>query len=400
MKVKKEAADWNVAVTHYLTSGFAIPCVMAVIMAPLIMVLTKVLVLRSILIFISDFIGLWLGIISSVKYLAKTYIVKSPEKVLFLSTVYFLVLNFIMFVIIWCKKTGAAEEANIIVYLFVFALKGTFFYIVSKKYIGAYLISSQESYRVSTVAAPSPAPSQCQKVPQAVSDKKPFLSNTLFFALCSVIIILIFVVSGTPAYMSAFLKEAAFSGKLPPINKTLGRYYYDLSGSLADSKKYNEAIAAGEKAIQYNPDLDGAYGCIGAAYLHKGEHEKALPFLEKAYALNPRREANKINLDNAYSNLFSLSLNKNKYAETVYLMEKYTQVYPDDSIVWGKLGMAYMFLGRVDKAKEAIKKSLVINPNEIALINLAKLIQKMETSGLSGPEIARLFRAEKEKFLN
>jgi hypothetical protein len=95
MKEKKQSKDWYIAATHWLTSGFAIPFLMTLIIGiPLVILIGEKniipLVIASQIVY---FFSIWLGIIYSSKYITKTYIVNDKDKIANLSTIYLIVLG-------------------------------------------------------------------------------------------------------------------------------------------------------------------------------------------------------------------------------------------------------------------------------------------------------------------
>jgi protein O-mannosyl-transferase len=61
----------------------------------------------------------------------------------------------------------------------------------------------------------------------------------------------------------------------------------NLGAVLAMTKRFPEAIEQFEAGLKYDPRSAILYFYIGSAYRDMGQAEKGLPFLEKAYAMNP-----------------------------------------------------------------------------------------------------------------
>lgn len=95
MKEKKQSANWNIAATHWLTSGFAIPFLMTLVIGiPLVILIgEKNIVPLAIASQIVYFFSIWLGVIYSSKYIAKTYIVNDKDKIANLSTIYLIIIG-------------------------------------------------------------------------------------------------------------------------------------------------------------------------------------------------------------------------------------------------------------------------------------------------------------------
>lgn len=134
MKERKQSADWNIAATHWLTSGFAIPFLTALILGiPLVILLGKdnaiPLAIASSIIY---FFSIWLGVIYSSKYITKTYIVNDKNKIANLATIYLAVLGG-GFRLYGLMTKGISIESIIDACTFVVIV--IIFHIFSKKYL-------------------------------------------------------------------------------------------------------------------------------------------------------------------------------------------------------------------------------------------------------------------------
>lgn len=133
MKEKKESANWNIAATHYLTAGFAIPFVLSFILGiPMVLLLgtdgLAIIIGNTIL---SPFI-VWLGVIYSAKYVNKTYIIKDSQKVITLSMIYMIVIAGGLQI----SNTSIANfDVNSILEIIRVVTIIIIFYVTSKKYI-------------------------------------------------------------------------------------------------------------------------------------------------------------------------------------------------------------------------------------------------------------------------
>ncbi|HYV33404.1 MAG TPA: hypothetical protein VE973_00960 [Candidatus Limnocylindria bacterium] len=97
MKQPKNSPNWNIAATHYLTSGFVMPFIFAII---------GIVVIRSLNIsseigaqiiwLIVIMFGLWCGVMYSASYIKKTYVVPDKDKIVYLSTIYSVVIGLII----------------------------------------------------------------------------------------------------------------------------------------------------------------------------------------------------------------------------------------------------------------------------------------------------------------
>lgn len=136
MKEKKEAKDWYIAATHWLTAGFVMPFLVNLVIGfaifPLLNLESGILTL--IISLVSAVLAIWLGVMYSANYLRKRYIVRDKNKVIVSATIYLFVLrvgyNIYYF---W-----GAEKINITEVVFEaigIILVVVLFYLFSKKYI-------------------------------------------------------------------------------------------------------------------------------------------------------------------------------------------------------------------------------------------------------------------------
>jgi len=130
-KNKKEVKDWYISATHYLTSGFIIPFFVGLLAFVIIFYTAGeenfpkfVLHLRFLWL-----VSLWFGVIYSSKYLEKTYIIKNSDKIINLSTLYFLIIG-----ILYRMYNFSLEVDYFIDFLFFFVAV-LVFYFASKKYL-------------------------------------------------------------------------------------------------------------------------------------------------------------------------------------------------------------------------------------------------------------------------
>lgn len=134
MKEKKASADWYIAATHWLTSGFVIPLILGFVA---IMVLAAIIgsgasantFTVSVAIIILTPIFFWLGVMYSAKYLDKTYVIKNAQNIVLLSTVYLVVIGG-GYRLYQFLQTGIFKDEYIGFILGLLA-----FYLASKKYI-------------------------------------------------------------------------------------------------------------------------------------------------------------------------------------------------------------------------------------------------------------------------
>ncbi len=130
MKQKKNSSDWYIATTHWLTAGFAVPFLIALIIgAPLTLAFADNPKLLMPILMLLSLVSIWLGVIYSSKYVNKTYIIKDANKVVTQSTI-ILVLIGGGFRLWKLLQTGILTYESI-----AFVGVVLIFYFASKKYI-------------------------------------------------------------------------------------------------------------------------------------------------------------------------------------------------------------------------------------------------------------------------
>jgi len=129
MGKKKKSANWYIATTHYLTSGFVAPFLVFLVSSFTIIPLASnfnSIILDNIVYAIIFILSIWLGIMHSSRYLRNAYIIteKSKDKIVNLSTIYFVVLS-----------GGFSALIGGLFSLIFFAFFAFLFYKLSHKYI-------------------------------------------------------------------------------------------------------------------------------------------------------------------------------------------------------------------------------------------------------------------------
>jgi hypothetical protein len=133
MNELKKSANWNIAATHYLTAGFAIPFLIHLVSG--IFISSLRITSPSIVSFIGLLISalsIWLGVMYSVKYLKKTYLITENNKIVMLSTIYFVVLG-LGYLLFYCITLGLTS--NLLFAFVTFVVEAALFYFASKKYL-------------------------------------------------------------------------------------------------------------------------------------------------------------------------------------------------------------------------------------------------------------------------
>jgi hypothetical protein len=100
---KSKSANWNIAATHYLTSGLIIPIIVAFILAiPLGFITLAIgsIFVETIINNVIWIIGLYFGILYSVSFLKKKYIIEDPAIIAKTSSIYYVVIGLVFKIVI------------------------------------------------------------------------------------------------------------------------------------------------------------------------------------------------------------------------------------------------------------------------------------------------------------
>lgn len=142
------------------------------------------------------------------------------------------------------------------------------------------------------------------------------------------------------------------------------RYYAALA--LNDLKRRTEALAELERVVSVNPGVVDPYLALGTTYLDDGRIEPAVGVLVRATAVDPARPDIRLQLARAYR----LQRNFVK-AEAQLALAKPAAVSTQASLVSQQAevdfdierGLLHMARGRLDRAIEAFRKVLDMDPN-------------------------------------
>jgi tetratricopeptide (TPR) repeat protein len=148
----------------------------------------------------------------------------------------------------------------------------------------------------------------------------------------------------------AVLKEAS---KLDPQNALIP---YTEGELYRTSRRYQSALAAYDRAIQYQPDFAAAYVGKGITLGETGEHGRAGVLFEYALKLDPQN----IDARNHLSNVFLILQQPQKALE---IDETAIQLNPNLAELHRKRGLALEDLERYPEALAAYEKAIELDPN-------------------------------------
>ncbi len=144
--------------------------------------------------------------------------------------------------------------------------------------------------------------------------------------------------------------------ELSPTNQ---QGYWYLGEVKRAEDEHQAALDLFEKAIDLEPRLGRSHWYLSVLYKMKGEYEKALEKTKDAQAAgyNWKRNLNELKSVAEIYDILGDDLS------LVALYEEALQIYPQEAELWANLAASYANLGEIDKAKEAAKKVIEINPD-------------------------------------
>ena len=126
-----------------------------------------------------------------------------------------------------------------------------------------------------------------------------------------------------------------------------------------EAKRYGEALAAYEQAIQLDPAFAYAYNSKGLALYHLGRYREALNTLERAILLAP----NDMSL---YYGKGLVSERMHHYQDALQAYEHATRLDPGYAPAWRKKGDVLRILNRRQEALAAYERTMHLDPDDTA----------------------------------
>jgi serine/threonine protein kinase/tetratricopeptide (TPR) repeat protein len=134
---------------------------------------------------------------------------------------------------------------------------------------------------------------------------------------------------------------------------------YSMGRELALGNKDREAMPFLKRAVELDPDFAQAYDKLAGAYSNAGQQELAIEAYQKAFDLRERcSEYEKLRIAADYYAFATFEADK--FIEAYELL---VRTYPRDFVAWNNLGNRYNSVGQFEKAAEACRESIRLNPN-------------------------------------
>lgn len=189
----------------------------------------------------------------------------------------------------------------------------------------------------------------------------------------------------------------------PPNNREVATGYLNLANVYIERQRFEAALDAAEKGLQFEPTVQGLQVVRGIALLHLGRLVEADQILTEAHRQSPNNEiilqflglvslsqrrletavdyftrALKIlpTYSDAHNNLAAALVELGRYQEAVAHLRKAAELTPNNPMTYCNLGIILAKLGRIDEARSEFQRARALAPND-AFVNsqLAQLDQ-------------------------
>jgi tetratricopeptide (TPR) repeat protein len=142
--------------------------------------------------------------------------------------------------------------------------------------------------------------------------------------------------------------------KILPV--ALGNIFFEVANSYISLKKYEEAIAAYDQALQIKPDDHEAWNNRGSALGNLGRYEEAITACDQALQIKSDKHE-------AWFNRGIALVNLGRYEEAITACDQVLQIKPDDHEAWNNRGGALVNLGRYEEVITACDQALHLKPD-------------------------------------
>jgi len=158
---------------------------------------------------------------------------------------------------------------------------------------------------------------------------------------------------------SAGLRAQELGAALAPVHLTLGLIR-------ATAGEHAEAVRSFQQALEAEPRNADAMRELARSLDAGGHPEEAEAAFRRAIELRPDSWA-------AYKDLARYTLGRGRVADALPLFQRVVELTPDNYIGHANLGAAQFHLGELERAAEAMERSLALRPSPLAYSNLGTI---------------------------
>ena len=127
---------------------------------------------------------------------------------------------------------------------------------------------------------------------------------------------------------------------------------------IVDARHYQGARAEAEHALTVSPNLASAHGILGATLIFSGRPKEGLVALQRGIRLDPRDPRSGVSVNQVVLGLYFCG----EYEACIEAAARVIRSYPDHPLVYRWLAAALGQTGRLEEAREALKRAIAIAP--------------------------------------
>ena len=151
---------------------------------------------------------------------------------------------------------------------------------------------------------------------------------------------------------------------------------HNLAVTLTDLAQFDRAIEAAQAAKKINPNFPEIYRNLGRVYISRRDVESAKVVFQTLSKLDPGCEDVEVGFG-------AIALIENKPNEAIPYFEKAIAINPKGGPSWANLGICHKYLGNFQRAKECLAQAMINDPVQVEHRWNMALLQL--TTGEMGP---------------
>ncbi len=153
------------------------------------------------------------------------------------------------------------------------------------------------------------------------------------------------------------------------IDPNRSSFFNNLGLTLQKRERFKEAIQAYKQAIELNSESAESYYNLGLLLQEQNRSSEAIQAYQDAIEINP-------NYSKAYNNLGSILKTQGKFEEAIQAYRQAIKNSPSYSQAHNNLGIALSDQGKLEEAIQAYQNVLKINPNHLEACNSLGIVLK------------------------
>lgn len=148
-----------------------------------------------------------------------------------------------------------------------------------------------------------------------------------------------------------------YSSRALTLSPTFIRTYYEVAQAYLNVKQYDKSYEWFKKALDLNPDVGISYWYLAVVEYQRHNLQNAVHYIDLAiehgYGMS---ESDTLKAISVFAQV-------NNTARVAQLYEQLTVQYPTNVQYWASLAVAYAQTGQIQKAADAVRKAMTLNPD-------------------------------------